>query len=187
MNATVNPNGGEVTKCEFEYGTTNAYGSSASCASLPGSGESPVAVSAPISGLAPNTTYHFRISATNAGGTSKGADETFKTLPNAPTVVTDSGIGDHRDDRHAERDRQPQRRGSHEMRIRIRHEHLQINARGLLSCCPAPGRARSRCPRRSRALLRTPPTTSGSPRRTRAGRAKDRTSRSKHYPTPRRS
>ena len=88
LNATVNPNGGEVTKCEFEYGTTNAYGSSASCASLPGSGESPVAVSAPISGLAPNTTYHFRISATNAGGTSKGADETFKTLPNAPTVVT---------------------------------------------------------------------------------------------------
>ena len=88
VNATVNPNGGEVTKCEFEYGTTNAYGSSASCASLPGSGESPVAVSAPISGLAPNTTYHFRISATNAGGTSKGADETFKTLPNAPTVET---------------------------------------------------------------------------------------------------
>ena len=80
LNATVNPNGGEVSKCEFEYGETNAYGKTASCATLPGNGSSPVAVSAAITGLTANTTYHFRISATNAGGTSKGADETFKTL-----------------------------------------------------------------------------------------------------------
>ncbi len=88
LNATVNPNGGEVTSCEFDYGTTKAYGKSAPCSSLPGSGNSPVAVSAGIEGLAPNTTYHFRIVATNPGGTSKGEDQTFETLPNAPTVVT---------------------------------------------------------------------------------------------------
>ena len=85
----MNPNGGEVSECKFEYGTTEAYGSTASCASLPGSGNSAVAVSAAVTGLTANTTYHFRISATNAGGTSKGSDQTFKTLPNAPTVVTE--------------------------------------------------------------------------------------------------
>ncbi|MEA2315473.1 MAG: virginiamycin lyase, partial [Solirubrobacteraceae bacterium] len=89
LNATVNPNGGNVTTCTFEYGTTTAYGSSAACSSLPGSGASPVAVSAAISGLTPNTTYHLRISATNAGGTSKGADASFKTL-SGPTVTTEA-------------------------------------------------------------------------------------------------
>jgi DNA-binding beta-propeller fold protein YncE len=38
-------------------------------------------VSAAPTGLSANTTYHFRISATNAGGTSKGSDETLTTLP----------------------------------------------------------------------------------------------------------
>ncbi len=89
LNATVNPDGGTVSSCEFEYGTTTSYGSSAPCASLPGSGEAPVAVSAAISGLHARTSYHFRIVATNVGGTSQGSDGTFTTLPNPPTVVTE--------------------------------------------------------------------------------------------------
>jgi hypothetical protein len=88
LNATVNPMGAEVTECKLEYGTTTSYGSSTPCTPAPGSGTSPVAVSASVTGLAANTTYHFRVSATNAGGTSKGSDQTLKTLPNAPTVVT---------------------------------------------------------------------------------------------------
>jgi hypothetical protein len=40
-----------------------------------------VEVSAALTGLAPNTTYHFRISATNGSGTSDGSDDTFTTLP----------------------------------------------------------------------------------------------------------
>src|ERR1019366_2798347 len=70
LNATVNPNGGNVTTCEFEYGTTTAYGKTAPCAALPGAGTSAVAVSGAVTGLTANTTYHFRITATNAGGTS---------------------------------------------------------------------------------------------------------------------
>ena len=80
LNASVNPRGGALSTCKFEYGTTTGYGSSAPCATLPGSGSSPVAVSALIAaGLVANTEYHFRISATNTAGTSKGADVTFKT------------------------------------------------------------------------------------------------------------
>jgi sugar lactone lactonase YvrE len=89
LNATANPNGGEVSECKFEYGTTIAYGSTAGCVPSPGSLESPVAVSASVSGLSPNTTYHFRIAATNRGGTGSGSDQTFVTLPlSGPTFAT---------------------------------------------------------------------------------------------------
>ena len=79
LNATVNPEGAMVSDCHFEYGTTTAYGSSAACSPAPGSGTSPVAVSAAVSGLTANTAYHFRISATNTVGTSVGSDRTFRT------------------------------------------------------------------------------------------------------------
>src|SRR5439155_1700353 len=76
LNASVNPNGATVSDCLFDYGTSPAYGSSVPCASLPGSGTSAVAVSADVKGLAPNTTYHFRIVASNAGDRGTGADQT---------------------------------------------------------------------------------------------------------------
>jgi sugar lactone lactonase YvrE len=88
--ATVNSNGGEVGECKFEFGTSTSYGQSAPCTPAPGSGTSPVEVTASVAGLSPNTTYHFRVSATNAGGASNGSDETFKTLPSNPTVVTNA-------------------------------------------------------------------------------------------------
>ena len=287
LNATVNPNGGEVSECKFEYGTTEAYGSSASCASLPGSGNSPVAVSAAVTGLTANTTYHFRISATNAGGTSKGSDQTFKTLPNPPTVVTEAassvtqttatlnatvnpnggevseckfeygtttaygssapcalaaGVGDqpgrgvrgghgpyrehhlplqdlrdqrgrheqrlrpdvqnaaqppdgrdetgvvgHPDLGDAERDGEPQRRGSQRMQVRIRH-HDRLRVERAVRLAAGVGDQPGRGVRGGHGPQpRTPPTTSGSPRPTRAARAKAQTRRSKRCPTPRRS
>src|SRR5437588_399954 len=88
LNAQVNPNGSEVTECKLEYGTSTTYSSSAACTPAPGSGTGNVAVSAAVSGLTENTTYHFRVVAKNAGGTSEGADETLKTkvTPVKPTV-----------------------------------------------------------------------------------------------------
>src|SRR5207245_445909 len=66
----------------------SAYGTSVPCAALPGAGTSAVAVSAEVEGLAANSTYHFRIVASNAGGTSAGADQTFTTVSSAPSAVT---------------------------------------------------------------------------------------------------
>jgi subtilisin family serine protease len=88
LNATVNPNGGTVTDCHFDYGTSESYGSSAPCASLPGSGSSSVAVAVSVGSLSANASYHFRIVATNSGGTSFGHDQAFTTLPDLPTVTT---------------------------------------------------------------------------------------------------
>src|SRR5437016_8073007 len=88
LNGTVNPNGGALSDCHFEYGSTSAYGTSVPCASLPGSGTAAVAVSAEVEGLAPNSTYHFRIVASNAGGTGLSADRTLTTPPTHPTVPT---------------------------------------------------------------------------------------------------
>jgi hypothetical protein len=92
LHASVNPTGSEVSECRFEYGTSASYGQSAPCAPSPGSGESPVAVSAAIGGLASNTTYHFRIFAKNGGGESTGSDRTFTTLPPPPTVTTEAAL-----------------------------------------------------------------------------------------------
>jgi hypothetical protein len=79
LNATVDPNGETVTACVFEYGPTTAYGQSAPCASSPGSGTSPVAVSAAITGLSAKHVYRFRILATDAVGTSDGKAGKLKT------------------------------------------------------------------------------------------------------------
>jgi PKD repeat protein len=81
LNATVNPNGAEVTECKFEYGTSASfYEASAPCATLPGGGTGAVAVSAAIGGLSPGTTYHFRLVAKSAGGPGAGPDATFATV-----------------------------------------------------------------------------------------------------------
>jgi hypothetical protein len=79
LNGTVNPNGGAVGSCVFEWGPTTAYGSSAPCSPAPGSGSSPVAVSAAASGLTPATTYHYRLTVTNIFGRTRVAGKAFVT------------------------------------------------------------------------------------------------------------
>src|SRR6202035_3982150 len=89
LNGTVNPNG-LTTSAYFQYGPTTSYGFTT--ASHNYSGSTTQNVSANITGLAPNTTYHFRIVATNSGGTRYGSDRTFSTLTptGAPAVTTNS-------------------------------------------------------------------------------------------------
>ena len=72
LNATVNPNGPAVTSCRFEYGLTTDYEESVPCSSLPGADSTPVAVSAQVTGLVPNATYHFRIAAATEVGPETG-------------------------------------------------------------------------------------------------------------------
>ena len=83
LNATVDPNGSEVTECVFEYGSSLPSGDSVPCSPAPGSGSSPVTVTGSLSGLSVDTSYEYRVIAKNEGGTSIGAAEGFTTPPYA--------------------------------------------------------------------------------------------------------
>jgi hypothetical protein len=78
LTGKVDPNGSQTTYF-FEYGTTKLYGSRTPDASA-GSGNNNVAVAANIGGLAPATTYHYRLVAFHSANVvSRSGDRTFKT------------------------------------------------------------------------------------------------------------
>ena len=78
LNATVNP-GHDTTSYVFDYGTSSNLGDTSATGSLqPGLTAQPVA--APISGLAPGTTYYWKLTATNAAGTASTAVTSFETV-----------------------------------------------------------------------------------------------------------
>ncbi|MEO6787402.1 MAG: hypothetical protein ABI318_14820, partial [Chthoniobacteraceae bacterium] len=76
--AVINPNG-TATTAKFQSGTTNAYGTDTPITLTPVNGFADQFVNTTLTGLMPATTYHFRITATNAGGTTTAADLTFRT------------------------------------------------------------------------------------------------------------
>jgi hypothetical protein len=76
LNATLDPHGLSTT-VYFQYGTTTSYGSRTP--NQIKTGNNYLNVLAGISGLAPHTTYHFRVVASNTGGTRNGADRTLRT------------------------------------------------------------------------------------------------------------
>ncbi len=104
---TTAPIGGEVnpesldTRYYVQYGETETYGQIAPLLPLgtplplgidAGSGEAPVALGQKagppdisLESLTPGATYHYRLVAYNADGTTPGADQTVKVLP-APAV-----------------------------------------------------------------------------------------------------
>ena len=84
IEGTVDPEG-VATSYRFEYGTEASYGNSTAEVEA-GTGGAAAPASAVLEGLLPNTTYHYRLVASNASGSNGGEDETFTTSP-APPVV----------------------------------------------------------------------------------------------------
>jgi hypothetical protein len=83
LGALVNP-GGIPTSYRFEYGTTSEYGQSTPFPEgSVGEGVTARTVWAAAGGLAPGTTYHYRVVATNELGTVVGVDQTFTTETSA--------------------------------------------------------------------------------------------------------
>jgi hypothetical protein len=85
LRGTIDPENQAVTDYHFEWGLTPSYDNTTPSASLP-VGKAPVAVSALLSGLTPGATYHYRLVATNASGTTQGPDRTFTTYASLPSL-----------------------------------------------------------------------------------------------------
>jgi hypothetical protein len=88
----VNPHGTIVEACQFEVGTeAHTYTNMLPCepASLSGKEEA-VEVTAKLQGLAPATTYYYRLSVTNKDGTESGPEQQFRTEPVPPSVISES-------------------------------------------------------------------------------------------------
>jgi hypothetical protein len=78
LNAIVNPNGLSTTiqfTTDFGFSVTQDVGS----------GTNNLGVSANVSGLSPNTAYHFNVTATSSAGTTQGTQQTFTTSSPTPT------------------------------------------------------------------------------------------------------
>jgi hypothetical protein len=83
--STVDPNRQDTT-VRFEYGRSISYGSFTDRVSV-GAGDAGVPVSVNLDGLKPNTRYHFRAVATNATGTTRSLDRSFRT-PREPRGIS---------------------------------------------------------------------------------------------------
>ena len=87
----------EDTHYFYEWGTSTSYGNAT--ATPPGADDGTVAgptrASLPygLSGLTPETTYHYRLVASNAVGTSVGGDQQFTTPPAVTNLTTEPASG----------------------------------------------------------------------------------------------
>ncbi|HXR31732.1 MAG TPA: hypothetical protein VN752_11390, partial [Solirubrobacterales bacterium] len=74
---TIDPRN-SATAYAFEYGTTPALDSSTAPVAI-GGGTAPITVSQVVSGLSPDTTYYFKLVATNEYGTTASSSKTLHT------------------------------------------------------------------------------------------------------------
>jgi hypothetical protein len=81
---------GQVTSYSFQYGTTSGYGGQTPLAPA-GNGTIAIRLNQTVTGLQPNTTYHYRVVAVNSAGTTDGLDRVFKTA-SVPLSVQIAGV-----------------------------------------------------------------------------------------------
>ena len=77
LNGAVSPNGLNST-AYFEYGTSTAYGTNTATENI-SAASGTVGITAALTSLIPNTTYHYRTVGANSSGTNYGADRAFTT------------------------------------------------------------------------------------------------------------
>jgi len=82
----------DVTDVSFEYGTSTAYGSIATPDNNLLTKPSNNMVNITLSGLLPETIYHYRIKAVNSFGTYYGQDQIFKTFNTLTLTDADNNI-----------------------------------------------------------------------------------------------
>jgi hypothetical protein len=100
----VNPGGGETTYA-VQYGTSTAYGSSGAGPTTLAPNTTAQGTITALTGLAPGTTYHYRIVVSNGAGTGYGPDATFPTtgaariaaftsftIPTVPLIATTPAV-----------------------------------------------------------------------------------------------
>ena len=91
LNGAVNPGGGTTT-ARFQFGKSTAYGSETPSQSV-GSDRTDHALSATLSGLEPDTTYHYRVVATQGTLVVTSGDVAFKTPPVSPPPASGGDTG----------------------------------------------------------------------------------------------
>jgi hypothetical protein len=86
LTAQINPNG-QSTTYHLEYGTDTSYGQSTPESPPIGADNTNHPIRLTLTGLAPGTTYHWRVVATSAAGIARGSDHLFATHASTPAVA----------------------------------------------------------------------------------------------------
>jgi glucose/arabinose dehydrogenase/phosphodiesterase/alkaline phosphatase D-like protein len=76
----------QASSSQVDYGTTSSYGSSSALSQTPLTNHSVL-----LSGLSQNTTYHYRVDSTDAGGSTSSGDFTFTTTNTLMSLSLSAG------------------------------------------------------------------------------------------------
>jgi hypothetical protein len=93
LNGTVDANGAGKASCQFEWGTTPALGKSVPCQhEVEGEGATPVEVM--LAGLERDTTYYYRLQASNANGTNLSGESQIQSFTTPGVVIRRESVAD---------------------------------------------------------------------------------------------